>query len=116
MQVGDLRLYLGQLGLRGGSQPRIRPAVAVPAALEQFGDLVEGEAEPLRRLDDAQCDDGFGRVEPVPAEAALRFGKQAAPLVVAQRLSVHPCCRGDLTAAQPAHDRTPALFLLISPR
>ena len=52
-------VYLGQLGLRAGLQPGIGAAVAVPACLEQAGDLVERKSEPLReRVQDA---DGRGR-------------------------------------------------------
>ena len=87
LQVGDLRLHLGQFRLGTSKQPYVRaPAVAVPACFEEVGDLVEGEPEPLRRLDHLQGDDRLLRVQPVPAEAAVRLGEQAAAFVVAQGL------------------------------
>ena len=76
-------------------------AVPVPADLEQVGDLVEGEAEPLGGLDDPEQGDRVRRVEPVPARAALRLGEQPAALVVAQRLDVHARRVGHLAPAQP---------------
>lgn len=70
-----------------GPQAGVRmAAVAVSACLKQVGDLVAGEPEPLRRPDHPQDGDRFGRVEAVPAQAAVRLGEQAAALVVAQRL------------------------------
>jgi hypothetical protein len=51
--------------------------MAVPADLEQLSDLVEGEPQPLRRLDHAQRRHRFLRVEPVPA--GLRCGSASKP-------------------------------------
>ena len=75
---------LGQLGGGAAGEP------GGPARRgEQLGDLVEGEAEPLRGLDHPQHGDRVRRVDAVPAERALRLGEQAAALVVAQGLRVH---------------------------
>src|SRR5699024_12823598 len=57
---------------------------------EQLADLVEGESEPLGDFDHSQRRDDVGPVHPVAAEAAARFLDQSAPLVVTQRLQVHP--------------------------
>jgi hypothetical protein len=83
------------------------PTGAGAAPVQQIGDLVEGEAEPLRGLDHAQHGDGLPRVHAVSAGAPPGFGEQAAPLVVAQGLDVHARGRRDLPAAQSlpgAHD------------
>ena len=71
-EVGDLRVDLGDLVDR--ALPQVRSRVPAAAGVEQVGDLVEGEPEPLRRLDDVEQGDGVGWVEPVPADRADRFG------------------------------------------
>jgi hypothetical protein len=103
-QVGDLRLDLGQFG-RGPRPQADIPAAGVPgpAGVEQFRHLVEGEAEPLRRLDHPQHGDRLGWVQPVATQGASGLGQQAAPFVVAQRLPIHPGGPGDLAAAQAGH-------------
>ncbi len=59
-----------------GLQTAVAPAaVAVLAEVDQVGDLVEGEAEALRSLDDPEHGQGFGRIQPVPARAAMRLGE-----------------------------------------
>ncbi|MBA2638883.1 MAG: hypothetical protein H0U77_02565 [Nocardioidaceae bacterium] len=73
-EVGQLGLDLGQLrrctGLKTSS-----PAgtVAVLAGLQQVRDFLQPEAEPLCGFDHPQDGDGLWRVEPVPAERALRL-------------------------------------------
>ena len=75
-EVGDPLLDLGQLG----RSPRLQAgrasaaAVVVAADLEQVGYLGQGEAEPLRGLDHPELGDGLGRIEPVPAQAAIGAG------------------------------------------
>ena len=49
-QVGDLRLDFGDLGL--GAVAQVRGGVAAAAGVEEFGHLLEGEAEPLGGFDD----------------------------------------------------------------
>src|SRR5215471_8317132 len=71
--------------------------------LEQLGDLVEGETDPLRGLDHAQHGHRPCRIDPMPAEAAFRLGQQAAARVVAEGLQVHASRCGDLPAAQPGN-------------
>jgi len=68
----------------------------VPGGVEQLGDLVQGEPEPLRGPDHPEHGDRLVRVEPMPTEAALRLRQQSATLVVPQRLPVHPGRSGDL--------------------
>jgi hypothetical protein len=48
-EVGDLLVDLGDLV--DGPFAQVRCRVPAAAGVEQVGDLVEGEAEPLRRLD-----------------------------------------------------------------
>jgi hypothetical protein len=55
--------------------------MAAPAGLDELGDLVEGEAEPLGGFDNAEQGDGVGGVDAVAADAALRLGEQAAAFV-----------------------------------
>src|SRR5204863_406098 len=86
-QVGDLRVDLGNLV--DGALPQVRGWVPAASGIDEFGDLVQGEPEPLGRFDDVEQGDGLGRVEPVPAHRADRFGEQPAAFVVAQRLDVH---------------------------
>lgn len=70
--------------------------VAVATGIEQLGDFLEGEAEPLGCFDHPDQEDGLCRVGAVPAGAALRFGQQTTPLVVTQRLYVDPGEPSDL--------------------
>ena len=67
--------------------------------LQQIGHLIQREPKPLRGFDDPQHGDGFLRVQPVPTRAANRLSKQPTPLVVAQRLPVHPGGFRDLSRA-----------------
>jgi hypothetical protein len=99
-EVGDLLIDLGDLA--DGPLAQVRARVAAAAGVEQAGDLVEGEAEPLRRLDHVEQGDGVGWVEPVPAVRAVRFGQQPAAFVVTQRLDVDAGLFRDLAGAQPA--------------
>jgi len=74
LKVCDLRLDLGELGLGACVQSGFgTPAVPMPARIEQIRYLIEGEPEPLRRLDDAKHGDGFSRVHPMAAQAPLRL-------------------------------------------
>jgi hypothetical protein len=63
---------------------QVRTRVPGPAGVEEAGDLVEDEAEPLRRLDDDDQADGVGWVEPVRAGRAVWFGERATAFVVAR--------------------------------
>ena len=86
-------------------RPRIHPPVMVPPRIEQVADLLQREAEPLRRLDHAQYGHRVRPVQPMTAQAAVRLLDQPAPLVVPQRLQVHPPPR------RPPHrcaDRSPS--------
>jgi hypothetical protein len=60
-QVGDLRLDLGELVRRTGLQARVRVVVVVvvvvSTGLQQVSDFIEGEPQPLRRLDHLQHGD-----------------------------------------------------------
>jgi hypothetical protein len=71
----------------------------VPSGLEKISHLVEAEAEPLCCLDHPHHGDGFRRIEPVPARAAVGLGQQAATLVVPQGLLIHPRRASNLSAA-----------------
>lgn len=64
-------------------------AVPVPTELEQIGDLVQREPEPLCGLDDAQQRDRLGGVEPLPSGAAVRFSQKTSTFVVPLGLDVH---------------------------
>jgi hypothetical protein len=50
VQVGELLIDLGELGHR--TLVERAADMAVTAGLQQLGDLVEGEPEPLRGIDD----------------------------------------------------------------
>ena len=65
-------------------------AAAKVADLQQVGHLVEGETQALRRLDHPQHRDGFGRIEPVTTQGAVRFMQEAAALVIAQGRAIPP--------------------------
>jgi hypothetical protein len=69
-QVGDLRLDLGELVRRTDLQARVRAVVVVVVStgLQQVSDFVEGEPQPLRRLDHLQHGDRLRRIHPVAAE------------------------------------------------
>jgi hypothetical protein len=70
---------------------------AATAGVEQLGDLVEGEPEPLRRLHHPQQRHRLVVVLAMPAQGTPWFGEQAAAFVVAQGLHVHPGRDGQLT-------------------
>ena len=91
--------------LAGRALPEIRGAVPVLARLQQVGDLLQGEPEPLRVLDDTDQRDRVRRIGAMPADAARGCPDQATPFVVAQRLDVDPGLFGDLTGL---HGVTPA--------
>jgi hypothetical protein len=70
-QVGDLRLDLGELVRRTDLQARVRAVVVVvvvSTGLQQVSDFIEGEPQPLRRLDHLQHGDRLRRIHPVAAE------------------------------------------------
>src|SRR3546814_8167962 len=72
-----------------------------PAGVEvqQFFDLVQGEAEFLGALDEPQQFDSRGRVVAVATGSPWWRLQQAAALVVAQRLGVHAGALGRLTGS-----------------
>jgi len=71
--------------------------------VDQLDDLGQCETKALRGLDDPHLSHRLGRVDPVPAQAALWLGEQSAALVVPQRLLVHAGRDGEGAAAQPGH-------------
>jgi hypothetical protein len=78
LQVGDLRLDLGQLGSGACLQPDVpAPAMPVLADVEKVSDLIEGKPEPLRCLDHLQHSDRLLGVEPMPPR--LRSGSASNP-------------------------------------
>ena len=84
-------------------------AVMVAAGVEQVGHLLQGEPEPLRGFDHPQHRDRLRRIQPVPAQAAIGFGQQPAPLVVPQGLQIDPGRGRDLRrSAVRAHAGPPA--------
>nr|WP_246242719.1 MULTISPECIES: hypothetical protein [Flexivirga] len=62
--------------------------VPVTAYVDQVGDLLQAEPEPLRCLDDAQGRDGLVGVYAVSAGATVGPGEQTTALVIPQRLPV----------------------------
>jgi hypothetical protein len=78
------------------------------ADIDQVGQLLQRKAQSLRRFDDPQHRHRLYRIQPVPTEGAVRLGEQAPPLVLTQRLQIHPGRLGDLPATQPGHARTSA--------
>src|SRR2546430_10256523 len=84
-EVGHLPIHLGDLVQ--GPLLQVRAAVRAPAGLEQVHDLVEGETEPLRRLDGADQRNGVGRVGAVPTDAALPVGRAAQPWPILRQYS-----------------------------
>lgn len=95
LEVGDLQVDLGELGL-GTSLKSLARAVVMLARLEKLSHFVEREPQTLCGLDDPQCRDSLLRVQPMTSQRALRFGDDSATLVVAQRLDVHPDRLGNL--------------------
>ena len=79
----------------------VRPR-GLPQA-QQAGDLVEGETEPLGRLDHLQPGHRVARVQAVSARAAVGVRKQPASLVVAEGLAVDTRGVRELSGAQ-RHD------------
>jgi hypothetical protein len=101
LQVGDLLFDLCQLRLSPGPETGVRwSTVMVARVLEKVGHLVQGEAEALGGLDHPKDSHGLRRIQPVPAEAAVRLAKQTAPLVVTQCLEVDPGGGRNFAAAQ----------------
>src|SRR5581483_10991817 len=101
LKVGDALLDLGELVPHVFPQTGVGPTMPVPGGVQQAGDLVQGEPEPLSCLDHPQDRDGLPGIQPVAARSPFRFGEQAASLVVPQRLNSDPGGVGDLAAAQP---------------
>ena len=95
LEVGDLLVDLGKLGLRPRLQTR-RATVMMSPRLEKLCDLIQRETEVLRGFDDTQRRDGLLGVEAVPSKAAFRCLDDATTLVVAKRFDVDPDGFGDL--------------------
>lgn len=76
-QVGDLRVDLGELGRSTFLEPRHGAAVAVAASLQQLGDLLQREPEPLGRLDHPQR--GHRLLAAQAVTAMLRSGSASRP-------------------------------------
>jgi hypothetical protein len=96
----DAVLNLGQLRLGLDRQTRDR-STAMPAGGDEIGDLLQGEAEPLRGLDHQWAvNASTGRTR-----WPHRLGQQATPLVIAQDLHVDPSRGRDLAAAQTGRRR-----------
>ena len=101
MERDDLGVDLRQLARHPLPQGGVRPgSVPVAPGVQEPGDLVELEPQPLRRLDDPQSRDRVGRVHAMPAGGPAGLLEEPASLVVAQGLEVDPGGRGDLAAAQ----------------
>jgi hypothetical protein len=64
---------------------------------QEFFDLLEGEAEVLRPLDEADELDGLAQVLAMPALTPPRCLEQSSPLVVPEGLDVDPGLPGDIT-------------------
>jgi hypothetical protein len=70
--------------------------------VQQRVDFFEGEAQLLGTLDESDATHGVVALGAVAAPAAHRFGKQPAPLVVAEGLDVHTGSGGHLGSAYTA--------------
>jgi len=98
-QGGDLLVDLSDLGFGASCETGFGSAVvAMGAGVEQFGDLVKGEAEALCGLDHLEQGDGFLGVDPVTAQRALGWLKQTAALVVTQVCKFTPTARATCPA------------------
>jgi len=83
---------------------RVRHGFVCPADVGEtgvLGDLLEREAEPLRLLHGLHEPDCLLVVVAVPVDPAQWLVEQAPPLVVAERLDVHPGASGDLSDPHP---------------
>jgi len=85
LQIGDALPHLCQLLL--GNGPGFLALGAV-VEFEQEGDLVQAEAQPLGRFDEAQAIERRQAIASNPAGRPIRLGQQAAPLVIAHGLDI----------------------------
>src|SRR5262249_3371546 len=98
-KLPDLLIHIRELRRGETLDPRAFPAPRGPEN-QEFLDLLEGEAEVLRPLDEADEPDGLGRVLAMPALAPLRCPEQPSPLIVPEGLDVDPGLTGEIAAGE----------------
>jgi hypothetical protein len=99
VQLGERGVEVDEFGREPVGQLSA-PDRAVGSPVDQGGDLVEGETEPLGGFDPADTVGRNGREDPITGCRARRRLEQTTPLVVTQRLDVHAGAAGELAAAQ----------------